>query len=82
MHVRDKRGHVGAERLPLERLPPLARRGGLLHHYPTKELLIAATFERIVENMEAESWRRIETASDDTLLADIAADARTKPAKQ
>ena len=70
-------GHAGLRSASVCEVSGVSR-GGLLHHYPTKELLIAATFERIVENMEAESWRRIETASDDTLLADIAADAQSR----
>ena len=53
-------------------------RGGLLHHYATKELLIAAVFERTVERMYEASLQQINSAPDDALLPAIVADARSR----
>ena len=39
-------------------------RGGLLHHYPTKEILVAAVYARIVTRLEEASRQKIEEADE------------------
>ncbi len=69
--------HAGLRSANVSTLSGVSR-GGLLHHFPTKEDLVAATYERIVLQMERASWERIETAPDDGLLEAIVEDARAR----
>lgn len=70
-------GHAGLRSANISRESGVSR-GGLLHHYASKELLIAAVYERIVNRMEDESWERIAEARDDELLSAIVADAQQR----
>ncbi|EIF42745.1 TetR family transcriptional regulator [gamma proteobacterium BDW918] len=53
-------------------------RGGLLHHYPTKDLLVAAVYERIVDRIEQDSLRRIGATKDADILSAIVEDAQAR----
>lgn len=70
-------GHAGLRLAKVSEKSDVSR-GGLLHHYPTKELLIAAVFERITNRMERASMERIAAAGDEQLLEEIVADARAR----
>lgn len=67
-------GHAGLRSANISTAAGVSR-GGLLHHYPTKEMLIAAVYERIVDRMEASSRARIAAAPDDEVLEALVADA-------
>lgn len=67
-------GHAGLRSANIARESGVSR-GGLLHHYPTKEFLIAAVLERIATRMDERSWERIEAAPAHELLPAIVADA-------
>ena len=75
--LRDS-GHAALRSASISRESGVSR-GGLLHHYPTKELLIASVLERIIEGMEEESWKQIDSieddVEDDVLLSAIVSDA-------
>ena len=53
-------------------------RGGLLHHYPTKEDLVVGVYERIYDSAEEQSWQRINSVEDKELLSAIVDDARSR----
>ncbi|WP_335986681.1 TetR/AcrR family transcriptional regulator [Spongiibacter tropicus] len=53
-------------------------RGGLLHHYPTKEILVAAVYARIVTRLEEASRQKIEEADEANLLSAIVEDAQSR----
>ena len=50
-------------------------RGGLLHHFPTKEALVAAVFEVIVREQETDSLKRIESFDGGDILQALIDDA-------
>lgn len=52
--------------------------GGLLHHYPTKELLVAAVFERLSIDMEERTRQAILLASDEAVIEAIVLDAKSR----
>lgn len=70
-------GHVGLRFSSVSDLAGVSR-GGLLHHFATKQHLVAAVFDDIVRKMEAASWERIETARNGCLFEAIVADARAR----
>ena len=70
-------GHAGLRSANIAEESGVSR-GGLLHHYASKELLIAAVCERIFNEMEEESWQRISETSDENILSAIVKDARDR----
>ena len=74
--LRDQ-GHAGLRSANVSSESGVSR-GGMLHHYPTKELLVAAVYERIVDTMEEESWKRIRASSEDEVLSAIVKDAQSR----
>ncbi|MCJ2188435.1 TetR/AcrR family transcriptional regulator [Novosphingobium beihaiensis] len=70
-------GHAGLRSANISQESGVSR-GGLLHHFASKELLIAAVYEWTVQRLEDESWQRIEAAGDEELLEAIIADARQR----
>ncbi|GGD74921.1 TetR family transcriptional regulator [Croceicoccus mobilis] len=53
-------------------------RGGLLHHFPTKEALVAAVFEVIVREQETDSLKRIESFDGGDILQALIDDATAR----
>ncbi len=53
-------------------------RGGLLHHYPTKEGLLAAVYENILHEMEQRTRDALQAAADDALLGALVEAARKR----
>ena len=53
-------------------------RGGLLHHYPSKEDLIAAVYERVIEELEEKTRLTLAELSDDQLLQGLAQAAKER----
>ena len=70
-------GHTGL-RIAMVSQESGVSRGGILHHYPTKEHLVAAVFERLIDRMEQTSRARIEAASAEDLLCELIDDARDR----
>lgn len=70
-------GHAGLRSANISSAAGVSR-GGLLHHYPTKEMLIAAVYERIVDRMEADTLDRIASSEHGSVLEAIVADARER----
>lgn len=53
-------------------------RGGLLHHYPSKEELIAAVYERIIADLEDDARQNLADLHDEQLLSGLAKAAKTR----
>jgi len=75
--LRDE-GHAGLRSVGVSELSGVSR-GGMLHHFPTKEALVAAVYERIVNTAEQQSWQRIEAVADgDDVCSAIIYDAQSR----
>lgn len=75
--ILEELGHAGLRSANISTESGVSR-GGLLHHYATKELLVAALLERMLERMEEESWNRIKSVPDDAVLPALVDDARSR----
>ena len=53
-------------------------RGGLLHHYPSKEDLVAAVYKRIFDEMEEDTRNSLKSVPDDQLLSALAKAAKRR----
>lgn len=70
-------GHVGLRSANVSEVSGVSR-GGQLHHFATKEQLIAAVYERTYQQLEDESWERIAAADSDDVLRSLVEDARQR----
>lgn len=71
------RGHIGVRTASVSQVSGVSR-GGLLHHFPSMELLVAAVYERLSLSLDKASWRNIDAASDDRLPEAIVEDATAR----
>lgn len=72
-----QRGHAGFRLADITRDAGVSR-GGLLHHYPTKEHLIAAVYENILQAMEDQTRSLLRGLRDDEILAGLIEAAQTR----
>lgn len=74
-----KVGHAGLRSANISEEAGISR-GGQLHHFASKELLIAAVYEWTVQRLEDESWARIEATKgkDAKVLDALIDDARER----
>lgn len=70
-------GHAGLRSATISQESGVSR-GGLLHHFASKEMVIAAVYEWKVQELEDESWRRIDLADDADLIDAIIDDAKQR----
>lgn len=70
-------GHAGLRSATISKESGVSR-GGLLHHFASKEMVIAAVYEWKIQELEDESWRRIQMAGDADLIDAIIDDAKQR----
>lgn len=74
--LRD-RGHAGLRSASISNISGVSR-GGLLHHFPSKDDLITAVLERITAEMEERTRERIRTTKSAQVIPAIVEDARSR----
>ena len=72
-----KLGHAGLRSSNISQAAGVSR-GGMLHHYPLKEELIAALYLRLMDQLEDESSKIIDSTPDADLIDGIIADGRQR----
>ncbi len=70
-------GHAGLRSSNISQAAGVSR-GGMLHHYPSKEELIAALYVRLMCRLEEESWKIIDSTPDAELIDGIIADGKQR----
>lgn len=70
-------GHSGLRSNNISRAAGVSR-GGMLHHYPTKEQLIAALYARLMDQLEEASWKIIDSTPDADLIDGLIADGKQR----
>lgn len=70
-------GHAGLRSSNISEAAGVSR-GGMLHHYPAKEDVVAALYVRLMNDLEDASWKTIEDTADADLVDGIINDCRQR----
>ena len=70
-------GHAGLRSSNIAKAAGVSR-GGMLHHYASKEQLIAALYVRLIDQFEEASWNIIDSTPDDQLVEGLLADTQQR----